>query len=167
MAMKINQWKAILVASSLITIGFQKSGEAQQKFDLSVFYKVMASGDTNTINNERNVLAGSSLNNKEGYDGALLMKKSGMIARPKEKLRIFKVGRNKMETALRADSLNVEFRFLRLVIEEHAPKIVKYSSHIEKDKSFIKDNFKTLSPVVQHAVLDYCKISKVLHTEDF
>lgn len=72
-----------------------------------------------------------------------------------------------METALKADSLNTELRFLRLVIEEQAPKIVKYSYHLEKDKLFIENNFKTLLPVVQQAVLDYCKKSKVLHAEDF
>ena len=165
--MKINQWKAIFVASFLLTIGFQKAGEAQQKFDRAVFYKVMASGDTTAINNERDVLAAASFSNKEGYDGALLMKKSGMVARTKEKLKLFKTGRNKLETALRADSLNTEFHFLRLVIEEQAPKVVKYSYHLEKDKLFIQNNFKNLSPVVQQAILDYCKNSKVLHVEDF
>jgi len=165
--MKINQQKVILAASFLVIIGFQTAGEAQQKFDRSVFYKVMASGDTIAINNEQKVIAGASLDNKEGYEGALLMKKSGMIGRPKEKLKLFKTGKNKLEAALRADSLNTEFHFLRLVIEEQAPKIVKYNYHLEKDKLFIQNNFKNLSPVVQQAILDYCKKSKVLHAEDF
>ena len=161
------KWRAILVTFILLTIGFLKASEAQQKFDRSIFYKVMASGDTDAINNEINIIAGSSLSNKEGYDGALLMKKAGLVTRPKEKLKLFKTGRIKMETALLADSGNVEFHFLRLVIEEQAPKIVKYKKHIEKDKLFIQNNFKNLLPVVQHAILDYCKNSKVLHVEDF
>jgi hypothetical protein len=168
MAKKIDvKWKMILVTSFLLTLGFLKTSEAQQQFDKSGFYKVMASGDTDAVNNEINIIAKSSLSNKEGYDGALLMKKAGLIAKPKEKLRLFKSGMLKMETALLADSVSTEFHFLRLVIEEQAPKIVKYNTHIEKDKIFIQNNFKEVSPVVQHAILDYCKNSKVLHPEDF
>jgi hypothetical protein len=62
---------------------------------------------------------------------------------------------------------NTEYHFLRLAIEEHAPKIVKYHNDIEADKAIVKKNFKELSPAVQHAILDYCKKSKVLHAEDF
>jgi len=161
------KWKSILVTSFLLTIGFLKTSGAQQKFDSAIFYKVMAAGDTGAINNEINIIAKSSLSNKEGYDGALLMKKAGLITKPKEKLRLFKSGMLKMETALLADSMNTEFHFLRLVIEEQAPKIVKYNTHIEKDKLFVQNNFKNVLPVVQHAILDYCKSSKVLHIEDF
>jgi hypothetical protein len=168
MAMKIDvKRKTILVTSFLLTIGFLETSEAQQKFDRSIFYRVMASGDTDAINNEITIIAKSSLSNKEGYDGALLMKKAGLITKPKEKLKMFKSGMLKMETALLADSVNSEFHFLRLVIEEQAPKIVKYNSHIEKDKLFVQNNFKNILPVVQHAILDYCKSSKVLHLEDF
>ncbi len=167
MVMEIDvKWKTILVTSFLLTIGFQTSW-AQQKFDRSIFYQVMASGDTGAINNEINIIAKSSLSNKEGFEGALLMKKAGLITKPKEKLGLFKSGMLKMETALRADSVNTEFHFLRLVIEEQAPKIVKYNTHLEKDKLFVQNNFKNALPVVQHAILDYCKSSKVLHIEDF
>ena len=84
MVMEIDvKWKAILVTSLLLTIGFQTSW-AQQKFDRSIFYKVMASGDTGAINKEINIIAKSSLSNKEGYDGALLMKKAGLITKTRD-----------------------------------------------------------------------------------
>ena len=168
MVMKIDvKWKMVLVTSCLSIAGFLGTCAAQQKFDRSIFYKVMATGDADAINKELNTIAESSLSNKEGYDGALLMKKAGLITKPKEKLKLFKSGMIKMETALLADSLSTEFHFLRLVIEEQAPKIVTYNTHIEKDKIFIRHNFKNALPVVQHAILDYCKNSKVLHIEDF
>jgi len=66
-----------------------------------------------------------------------------------------------------ADNDNTEYHFLRLAIEENAPKIVKYHADIENDKLFVQKNFKNLPRSVQHAILDYCKKSKVLHTEDF
>jgi hypothetical protein len=95
------------------------------------------------------------------------MKKAGLLKRPKERLSFFKQGRIKLETAILADNDNTEFRFLRLAIEEHAPKIVKYRKDIEGDKQVVLKNFKSLSPAVQHAILDYCENSKVLHKEEF
>jgi len=133
-----------------------------QKFEKAAFYDVMASGDIAAIDNELDVVKG-----KEGYEGALLMRKAGLVKKPKEKLALFKAGRIKLETALLADNENTEFHFLRLAIEEHAPKIVKYRKDIEKDKELVIKNFKNLSPAVQHAILDYCKNSKVLHKEEF
>ena len=133
-----------------------------QKFEKAAFYDAMASGDLTAIGKELDVVKG-----KDGYEGALLMRKAGLVKKPKEKLDLFKAGRIKLETALLADNENIEFHFLRLAIEEHAPKIVKYRKDIEKDKELVIKNFKNLSPAVQHAILDYCKNSKVLHKEEF
>jgi hypothetical protein len=166
--MKINiKWKIVFFLGLLITAGFIKTSIAQQKFDKSAFYNVMASGDLNAIDNEINIVGDATLNKQEGYEGALLMRKAGFLTLAKKKLKFFKEGRIKLETALLADNENTEFHFLRLAIEEHAPKIVKYHSDIENDKLFVQKNFKNLSPVVQHAILDYCEKSKVLHAEDF
>jgi len=128
---------------------------------------VMASGDLDAVNTEITIVQDAESNHKEGYEGALLMKKAGLLAKPKQRLKFFKEGRIKLETALLADNENTEFHFLRLAIEEHAPKIVKYHADIENDKLIIQKNFKGLSPVVQRAILDYCKNSKVLQATNF
>ena len=159
------QWKIFLLFGLLISSHLD--GATQQKFDKAFFYNVMASGDTVAINKEIKIVQESSLNNKEGYVGALLMKKASFVVKAKKKLKYFKEGGIKLETALRADSNNTEFHFLRLAIQEHAPKIIKYHSDLEKDKLFIQKNFKSLSSPVQNAILDYCKNSKVIHAEDF
>ena len=57
---------------------------------------------------------------------------------------------------------NTEYCFLRLIIQEHAPKAVDYRKDLEKDVSAIRSNFKTLPQVVQQAILDYSKKSKAL-----
>ena len=155
-----------LIFAFVINFAFLKTSAAQQKFDKAVFYNVMASGDIDAVNDELNIVEGALLNNKEGYEGALLMKKAGLAAPAKKKLKFFKDGRIKLETALLADNDNTEFHFLRLAVEENAPKIVKYHADIEKDKSFVQKNFKNLSQSVQHAILDYCKKSKVLRAEE-
>jgi hypothetical protein len=155
------------VSIFLITIGLLKAGPPQQKFDKAAFYEVMKSGDITAIESEILAVKDAPEREKEGYAGALLMKKAGLLKKPKDRLSFFKAGRIKLETAILADNDNTEFHFLRLAIEERAPKIVKYHSDIDKDKVLVVKNFKTLGPSVQHAILDYSKSSKVLHQEDF
>lgn len=131
-------------------------------FDKSAFYSAMAANDMNSINTQLNAVKASSINEKEAYEGALLMKKAGLVTKAKEKLSLFKQGRLKLEAAIKKDKDNAEFSFLRLIIQEHAPKIVEYRNNIDTDVSTIRSNFKTLPTVVQQAINDYTKKSKVL-----
>ena len=119
------------------------------------------------VDNEMALLNDAPSKERTGYEGALLMKKAGLMAKAKDKLKYFKQGRIKLETAIMNDGENTEFHFLRLAIEEHAPKIVRYKADIAKDKELVIKGFKDLHPAVQHAILDYCSNSKVLHKEDF
>ena len=157
----------VFVLGFLITTGLANGKILPQKFDKAAFYEVMKTDDKAAVENELELVKDAPAKERDGYEGALLMKKAGLLKRPKERLSFFKQGRIKLETAILADNDNTEFHFLRLAIEEHAPKIVKYRSDIEKDKAIVLKNFKNLSPAVQHAILDYCKNSKVLHKEDF
>ncbi len=150
----------------LLTTFLANGKPLPEKFDKAAFYEVMKSGDVAAVENEINMLSDAPPKERDGYEGALLMKKAGLMKRPKDRLSFFKQGRIKLETALMADAENTEFHFLRLAIEEHAPKIVRYHADIEKDKAIVVKNFKNLSPAVQHAILDYCKNSKVLHKEE-
>lgn len=135
----------------------QKSG-----FDKSAFYHAMASDDLEEINEQIDIVKSSSINEKEAYEGALLMKKSGLVSKAKEKVSLFKTGRLKLESSIKKETNNTEFYFLRLIIQEHAPKVVKYNNDIESDSLQIRTNYKNLPPVVQQAIIDYSKKSKVL-----
>lgn len=137
-----------------------------QKFDKGAFYEAMKSGDLDVVEKELEVIKSSSTPNKDGYEGALLMRKAGLVKRPAEKLKLFKAGRIKFDTAIMADKDNVEYHFLRLAIQEHAPKIVKYNKDLEADKEFILKEYKNLPQVVQQAILDYTKNSKLLKAQD-
>jgi len=160
----VYKWKTLFVF--LLIAGFAKTISAQQKFEKAEFYKVMDEGNLTAINNQIEIVQASSSPYKVGYEGALLMRKADKVAVPGQKLKFFKAGRIKLETALLADNDNTEYHFLRLAIEEHAPKIVKYHFDIEKDKAIVLKNFKSLPESVQHAIRDYCKKSKVLHAEE-
>jgi len=157
----------VFIYSLLIIAGLAVAAPVQQKFEKAEFYSIMKSGDITAVNNEIAALDNAPAKEKDGYAGALLMKKAELMKKPKDRLKFFKQGRIKLETALMTDNENTEFHFLRLAIEEHAPKIVKYHADIEKDKAVVIKNFKNLSQAVQHAILDYCSNSKVLHREDF
>lgn len=147
----------------LLLLGFSLNATKQNaNFDKGAFYNAMAANDVSLINNQLTVVKASSISEKEAYEGALLMKKAGLTAKPAEKLSLFKQGRSKLEAAIKKDKDNTEFYFLRLIIQEHAPKIVEYRSNIEGDAASIRSNFKSLAPVVQQAINDYSKKSRVL-----
>ena len=143
-----------------------QGGQIPQTFDKSSFYSVMASENVKDVNNELRIVAATSIPEKEAYEGSLLMKKAGLLTKPADKLKFFRSGGIKLESALIKDSTNGEYHFLRLTIQEHAPRVVKYFKDLEKDRHYIQVTFKDLSPAVQKAILDYCKHSKTLHAED-
>ena len=149
----------LLFLLSICTVqgNYQKAG-----FDRSAFYNAMASDNLQEINTQLAIISTSSINEKEAYEGALLMKKAGLVTKAKEKLSLFKAGRLKLEASIKKNSNNTEFVFLRLIIQEHAPKMVKYNADIEKDSLQIRANYKSLPFVVQQAISDYSKKSKVL-----
>jgi hypothetical protein len=149
----------LLFLLSVITVqgNSQKAG-----FDKSAFYNIMAANDLDQINTQLSILKNSLISEKEAYEGALLMKKAGLVTKAKEKLSLFKAGRLKLEASIKKDIGNTEFVFLRLIIQEHAPRAVDYRKNIENDVSAIRSNFKTLPQVVQQAINDYSKKSKVL-----
>lgn len=146
----------------LLCFGSALALAGQVAFDRSAFYAAMASSKLDVINEQLAVIKGSTIAEKEAYEGALLMKKSGLVEKAKEKLSLFKSGRAKLESSISRDKQNTEFRFLRLIIQEHAPKIVNYRSELETDSKQIRTNFKTLPDVVQQAIMDYSKKSTVL-----
>src|SRR5579872_6431694 len=86
-----------------------QNGRDGQNFDKSTFYTIMASGDLEAVNNELALLATSASPEKEAYEGALLMRKAGLLGRPAEKLRTFKAGRIQLESALSKDNANGEY----------------------------------------------------------
>lgn len=138
-----------------------------QEFDRAGFYAAMKAGEMNQLNNEIDLVQSSSFAQQKAFEGALLMRKSGLEKKASDKLKYFKEGRIKLETAILDEPSNAEYRFLRLTIQENAPKQVKYKSNIDEDKKMVINSFKNLLPVTQSAILDYCKNSVILKKGDF
>ncbi|MET3979650.1 hypothetical protein ABIB62_002237 [Mucilaginibacter sp. UYP25] len=153
-----------LFCSSVLHSATNKS--QAQNFSKTAFYAILASGKLEEINQELTLLADIELPEKQAYEGTLLMRKAGLVKIPGQKLIFFKKGRIKLESALLNNNNNGEFHFLRLIIQEHAPKIVKYRKEIEADKLLVKTTYKSLPFNVQQAISDYSKNSKILRPQD-
>ncbi len=70
-----------------------------------------------------------------------------------------------LEAAIKDYPENAEFRFLRLMIQEHAPGILGYKNDLEKDSEFIQKSYKSLPDELQQIMVDYSKKSKFLKLE--
>ncbi len=129
------------------------------------FYKAMQEDNKDLVNAELTEVKKADSALQEAFTGALLMKKAGLGGSPTTKLSLFKQGHKMLEAAIRKDSANAEFRFLRLMIQEHAPGILGYKNDLEKDSLYIKKMYKSLPVEVQRAIAGYSKKSKYLNRE--
>ncbi|MEO7524038.1 MAG: hypothetical protein ABIT58_08090 [Ferruginibacter sp.] len=158
---------SVLCLICCLTTGIFVEAKAQQGFDKASFYKVMENGKIDAVEAQLKITVAATGINNDAYTGALLMKKAGLVKGPANKLGVFKNGRNKLEGAITADAGNIEWHFLRLIIQEHAPKILGYRDDIKKDAELVHINFKKLPPELQAAVLDYRKQSDTLQPLNF
>ena len=156
----------VLIFKAGLIFNAGKKPYQQQSFDKSGYYHVMASGDLAAVDSELVVLVHTMPGEKDAYEGALQMKKAGLLHRPKDKLAVFRSGAIKLESALAKDSSNGEYHFLRLIIQEHAPAVVHYNKNQEIDSRYVLKTFKTLSPVVRKAILDYSEHSKLIRANE-
>lgn len=156
-------WKAAFFSLLLSVVQLAYAGVSREGTDKAAFYAAMTSGNLDDIDRELAALSDS----EQGYTGALLIRKASLAPKVREKLKLFKQGRAKLEAALTNEPENTEYHFLRLSIQEHAPKIVNYKANLQADKDFLIKHFSQLSLVVQRAVKDYCKNSRVLKPGDF
>ena len=151
----------IFIAASKSTYSTGWTAEVQN------IYEVMQSEDTAKINAALAEIEISSVREKNAYKGTLLMKKSGLIKSGMEKLSVFKQGRKLLEASINQDSTNAEYRFLRLIIQEHAPDFLNYHSKKEVDAKMITESYARLPMQLREAIKKYSKNSHVLKPEDF
>ena len=96
-------------------------------FSKEEYFKVISSNDLSTVNAMLTLLEKEKEgSDKKAYKGALLMKKAEFQKTPKDKLDIFNQGRIQLEHEIGLNPKSTEYRFLRLIIQENAPKLVKY-----------------------------------------
>jgi hypothetical protein len=131
------------------------------------FYQVFSSDSVQVIDNYLILLQQSEQTSQvKAFTGALLMKKACLEKKAKAKLEAFKMGHQLLEAEIKGNPDNIEYRFLRLVIQEHAPEIMKYKSNITEDKQRIVFAYKSLHSWLKSQIRLYCAISKIISTKD-
>lgn len=95
------------------------------------------------------------------YKGAAITLKSKFASGLKSKKQLFIEGVTLVETAVKDSPDNTEIRLIRLSIQEHTPKLLKYKEHIEGDKKQIISAFDKLPQDLKEYIKDYVKQSKV------
>ena len=162
----LNYSKAVLFAGTFL-LGFITQLAAQGSFTKEQFYAAMSSEKVEVLDQQLLLLKDMNGTDKRAYTGALTMKKAGYVSGVGRKLRVFKEGSKELEAAIAHNKTNVEYRFLRLMIQEHAPGILGYNDELETDSEYIRKSFKNLHPAVKQAIIDYSKTkSKYLSEKD-
>ncbi|MDC6403889.1 MULTISPECIES: hypothetical protein [Maribacter] len=102
-----------------------------------------------------------------GYKGAVLTLKAEHAKAVKDKKGFFKEGVSILEAAIASKPGNIELRFIRLSVQENAPKIVKYNDAIDADKDFILDHFSGIRDgSLKKMIRNYIQGSKVFTYEE-
>lgn len=134
--------------------------------DRSGFYAVYSTASLDGINNFITKLENGGSSENKAFLGALFMRKSGLISSRKEQLSFFKKGRVLLEKEIEESPNNAEYRFLRITIQEQAPKILGYNRNLDQDKKVLIKGFKDLNPETQKAIIGYAKKSHLLKNAD-
>jgi hypothetical protein len=137
-----------------------------QELNRTLFYAALSTGDTLKINEQVKKIAQSNAADKQAYTGVLWMRKAEFVQGAKRKLELFKAGAKKLEEAIAQHKNNAEYRFLRLLIQENAPRILNYQANIGEDSNMVRDHYSSLVIETRKAILDYCKKSKVLKAQE-
>ena len=66
---------------------------------------------------------------------------------PYKKIKYFINGKDFLEKAIAKNSMNVEYRFLRLSVQLNTPSFLGYNSNIERDKFVIFNGLKSLDDI--------------------
>ncbi len=130
------------------------------------FYRVFETKSIDKINEEIKALdkeAPSAL--KDAFLGAMIMKKAQFLKTPKEKINIFKKGKTLLESAIKKQPNNTEFRFLRLAIQENCPKVLKYNTNISDDAQLIQTNYVAINIIAKKHIKKYALHSKALNLQ--
>lgn len=130
-------------------------GLALTSFDKSAFYQSLKSESLEEIQLQIEKIDEVKDRNIDAYKGTLLIKMSKYLSAPKDKLTSFNRGKALLESAIKAYPKNVEYRFLRLTIQENCPKMLNYNQNIQEDKELVLQHFNEVDATTKKAITTY------------
>lgn len=140
---------------------FSLSVNAQ--LDRKAIYSALASDSKDLVQKQLDGL-GSMKESSEvkAFKGALQMKAAQFQKTAKDKMSLFNAGKKLLESEIKTNDGNAEYRFLRLLIQENAPKQLKYNGNIEEDVLSIVSGYSKLKESTKAAIESYAKKSASL-----
>jgi len=156
------KWSYSVVFLLLALCAFDIKG-----IDRSALYAVLAGNSEVEVDKELKRLdAEKSTSLTNAFEGALKMKKAGFIKGAGNKVKMFKSGALLLEEEIRSNPGNTEYRFIRLSIQENAPKVLKYNKNLSEDKKMIVEGYKRLDPDLKKVVKNYAAGSDIIKIDD-
>jgi len=131
--------------------------------DKNEFYNTIASNNVMQLEKCIQSLDAQKPSSKNNaYKAVALMKRANFIKDSKERLSVFSKGAKLLDAEIAKNPSNLEYRFLRLVVQEKAPKFLKYNQFIQPDKKEIIKGYNDMDVFLQNKVTEFAKKSKVL-----
>ncbi len=147
----------------IILILFLSFSIAGFSVDKDSFYKALSSKSEAEISNMLQQLEKEKTTSLNlAYKGTLIAKQANFAKNAAQKVKLFKTGVKLLETEITKSPKKIEYRFLRLAIQENCPKILKYNSNIENDVILITNKYSSTENQLKKIILNYAKKSKVL-----
>lgn len=133
--------------------------------DKSHFFNVFGSNAADKMKTERIRLEKMNQTSEvRAYLGALIMREAAYMPSAKEKLAHFNRGKAMLESEIASHRTTVEYRLLRLMIQENCPRILNYYGQKSEDADLVAKEYMRQSDEVKAIILSYSKKSKLLPT---
>jgi len=133
------------------------------QLDRKAIYSALASESKEIVQKQLDVVQGMKESSEvKAFKGALQMKAAQFQKTAKDKMSLFNAGKKILESEIKSNDANVEYRFLRLLIQENAPKQLKYDGNIEEDVMSIVSGYSKLKESTKTAIESYAKKSASL-----
>lgn len=136
---------------------------AQAQLDRKAIYNALASDSKEIVQKQLDGIINMKESSEvKAFKGALQMKAAQFQKTPKDKMSMFSIGKKLLESEIKSNDGNAEYRFLRLLIQENAPKQLKYNGNIEEDVVSIVSGYSKLKESTKAAIESYAKKSASL-----
>ena len=161
MKLSLHQIKTMKLLIFLTLSVFTFTTNAQ--LDRKAIYNALASDSKEIVQKQLSgVQSLKETSEVKAFKGALQMKAAQFEKTAKDKMSLFNAGKKILESEIKSNDGNVEYRFLRLLIQENAPKQLKYNGNIEDDVASIVLGYSKLKESTKTAIESYAKKSASL-----
>lgn len=149
----------VLVLLMVCFLGLNSTAQLDRKS----IYSALASDSKELVQKQLDALENIKESSElKAFKGALQMKAAQFQKTAKAKMDLFNAGKKQLESEIKSNDGNVEYRFLRLLIQENAPKQLKYNGNISDDVTAIVTGYSKLKEATKTALETYAKKSASL-----